>query len=69
MEEIEGFEFTDEHETDVGLPNTCCICGKPPGKTWYARNRDEARSGLGVCKKCAFPPKKKAEQEPEQAEE
>jgi ribosome-binding protein aMBF1 (putative translation factor) len=79
----QDFKFTKEHETDAGLPNTCSVCGKDPGATWYARNRDEARSGLGVCKDCAFPKagkSKKAEkaekaeeqaevEQPEQAEE
>lgn len=37
--------------TNAGLPNSCCVCGKPQKGNWYAENEDEARSGLGTCKK------------------
>ena len=35
--------------TTIGLPNTCSVCGKPQEGEWYAKNIDEARSGLGIC--------------------
>jgi predicted flap endonuclease-1-like 5' DNA nuclease len=39
-------------ETTIGLPNTCCQCGKPVEGSWFARNKDEARSGQGFCAAC-----------------
>lgn len=40
-------------ETHLGMPNSCFVCGKVvAGETWYARNIDEARSGMGGHKKC-----------------
>ena len=44
-------------ETEVGLPNTCSNCGKPPGDTWFAEHEDAARSGQGICDNCANPKK------------
>ncbi len=43
-------------ETKIGLPNTCCKCGKNPGETWFAPHVDAARSGHGFCHACAFRP-------------
>jgi hypothetical protein len=40
-------------ETAAGLPNTCSQCGERPGSRWYAENVDQARSGLGLCARCA----------------
>ncbi|MBN1430451.1 MAG: hypothetical protein JXB07_18925 [Anaerolineae bacterium] len=42
-------------KTTRGLPNTCSQCGTPVKKEdwWFANNEDEARSGQGLCEKCA----------------
>lgn len=42
-------------KTTRGLPNTCSQCGTPVKKEdgWFAKNEDEARSGQGLCEKCA----------------
>jgi hypothetical protein len=46
--------------TNVGLPNTCYVCGVKLESAWYARNDDEARSGEGYCPQDAgFSPKAK----------
>jgi hypothetical protein len=43
-------------ETSVGLPNTCTVCGGWINEdTWFARNVDAARSGMGGHKKCMEP--------------
>ena len=39
--------------TEVGIPNTCSKCSEMQHVAWYAKNKDEARSGLGLCSKCA----------------
>lgn len=41
-------------KTKAGLPNTCSNCGKQVVE-WYAPSIDMARSGNGLCEKCAFP--------------
>ena len=41
-------------ETREGLPNSCSVCGRMmPGPTWWARDVDAARSGLGMCEEAA----------------
>jgi hypothetical protein len=54
--------------TKVGLPNSCCICGKDVvADVWSAENNDMARSGQGKCAKCAKPkpaPKRRAKRKP-----
>jgi len=41
-------------ETRAGLPNSCSVCGRMmPGPTWWARDVDAARSGLGMCEDAA----------------
>lgn len=49
-------------KTTRGLPNTCSRCATPIEKKdgWFAKNEDEARSGLGLCGRCV-----KAAQKPE----
>jgi len=43
----------DYIKTKAGLPNTCSKCGAPIMGEWYAESIDHARSGLGLCAKCA----------------
>mgnify|MGYP003431050622 CR=1 FL=1 len=40
-------------ETRRGLPNTCCVCGKDPGESWFAASEDQAIAGQGRCARCA----------------
>ncbi len=41
-------------ETAIGLPNTCTICGRNPGETWYMETEDKARSGIAFCREHAL---------------
>ena len=49
---LPGFQLTK-----IGIPNSCCVCGKMQHVKWYAQNDDEARSGQGRCLKDATKPK------------
>ena len=40
-------------KTTVGIPNSCCVCGKLQHVAWYAEHDDLARSGQGYCPKDA----------------
>lgn len=41
------------YQTKTGLPNTCWSCGEHPGSHWFVAHEDAARSGAGLCGRCA----------------
>lgn len=45
------------NKTKVGLPNSCCKCGKDvTAEHWFSEHDDMARSGQGYCIKCVPKP-------------